>query len=59
MLACLTMAFHTNLFGGITHYASGQGALYFGSGQGFSHESHISLSRLLSAHLEPLLHTYL
>jgi len=25
MLAGLTMAFHTNLFGAITHYASGQG----------------------------------
>jgi DASS family divalent anion:Na+ symporter len=32
MLAGLTMAFHTNLFGAITHYASGQGAVYFGAG---------------------------
>ena len=32
MLAGLTMAFHTNLFGAITHYASGQSAVYFGSG---------------------------
>lgn len=32
MLAGLTMAFHTNLFGAITHYASGQGAVYFGGG---------------------------
>ena len=32
LLAGLTMAFHTNLFGAITHYASGQGAVYFGAG---------------------------
>ena len=32
ILVGLTMAFHTNLFGGITHYASGQSACYFGAG---------------------------
>ena len=32
VLAGLSMAFHTNLFGAITHYASGQGAVYFGAG---------------------------
>ena len=32
MLCVLSMAFHTNLFGGITHYASGQSAAYFGAG---------------------------
>jgi DASS family divalent anion:Na+ symporter len=31
-LAALTLAFNTNLFGGLTHYASGQSAVYFGSG---------------------------
>lgn len=32
MLVGLTMAFHTNLFGGISHYASGQSACYYGAG---------------------------
>ena len=32
VLVGLTMAFHTNLFGGITHYASGQSACYYGAG---------------------------
>lgn len=32
ILVGLTMAFHTNLFGGITHYASGQSACYYGAG---------------------------
>ena len=31
-LAALTLAFNTNLFGGLTHYASGQSAVYFSSG---------------------------
>ena len=34
-LAALTLAFNTNLFGGLTHYASGQSAVYFGSGTYF------------------------
>jgi len=32
MLAALTLGFNTNLFGGLTHYASGQAACYFSSG---------------------------
>ena len=32
LLVGLTMAFHTNLFGGISHYASGQSACYYGAG---------------------------
>lgn len=32
VLVGLTMAFHTNLFGAITHYASGQSACYYGAG---------------------------
>mmetsp|Transcript_9182 Transcript_9182/g.23563 ORF Transcript_9182/g.23563 Transcript_9182/m.23563 type:complete len:565 (+) Transcript_9182:247-1941(+) len=32
ILAALTIPFHTNLFGAITHYASGQAAVYYGSG---------------------------
>eukprot|EP00213_Chloropicon_mariensis_P002813 CAMPEP_0197474288 /NCGR_PEP_ID=MMETSP1309-20131121/5746_1 /TAXON_ID=464262 /ORGANISM="Genus nov. species nov., Strain RCC998" /LENGTH=566 /DNA_ID=CAMNT_0043013885 /DNA_START=269 /DNA_END=1969 /DNA_ORIENTATION=- len=32
ILAALTIPFHTNLFGGMTHYASGQSAVFFGSG---------------------------
>jgi DASS family divalent anion:Na+ symporter len=32
ILAALTIPFHTNLFGGITHYASGQSAVFYGSG---------------------------
>ncbi len=32
ILVGLSMAFHTNLFGGITHYASGQSACYYGAG---------------------------
>ena len=32
VLAALTIPFHTNLFGGITHYASGQSAVFYGSG---------------------------
>lgn len=31
-LAALALAFNTNLFGGLTHYSSGQAAVYFGSG---------------------------
>ena len=31
-LAALTLGFNTNLFGGLTHYASGQAACYFSSG---------------------------
>jgi DASS family divalent anion:Na+ symporter len=31
-LAALSLAFNTNLFGGLTHYASGQSAVFFGSG---------------------------
>ena len=32
MLAALSLGFNTNLFGGLTHYASGQAACYFSSG---------------------------
>jgi DASS family divalent anion:Na+ symporter len=32
VLATLSLAFTTNLFGGLTHYASGQAAVYYGSG---------------------------
>ena len=32
VLCALSMAFHPNLFGGLSHYASGQAASYFGSG---------------------------
>ena len=32
MLAAVSLAFNTNLFGGLTHYASGQSAVYFSSG---------------------------
>ena len=32
-LAALTLAFNTNLFGGSTHFASGQSAVYFSSGE--------------------------
>lgn len=32
MLAALSLAYNGNLFGGITHYASGQSAIYYGSG---------------------------
>ena len=32
MLAAISLAFNTNLFGGLTHYASGQSAVYFSSG---------------------------
>ncbi len=31
-LAALTLAFNVNLFGSLTHYASGQAAVYYGSG---------------------------
>jgi len=31
-LAALTLAYNTNLFGALTHYSSGQAAVYFGSG---------------------------
>lgn len=30
VLAALALAFNTNLFGGLTHYSSGQAAVYFG-----------------------------
>ena len=32
MLAAMSLAYHINLFGSITHYASGQAAVFFGSG---------------------------
>ena len=32
MLGALILAFLSNLFGSITHYGSGQGAVYIGSG---------------------------
>lgn len=32
ILATLTLAFNTNLFGGISHYSSGQAAVYYGAG---------------------------
>lgn len=31
MLATLSLGYNTNLFGNITHYASGQAAIYFGN----------------------------
>ncbi len=32
MLSALSLAYNGNLFGGITHFASGQAAIYYGSG---------------------------
>lgn len=32
VLAALALAFNTNLFGALTHYSSGQAAVYFGAG---------------------------
>lgn len=32
MLAALSLAYVSNLFGSITHYGSGQGAVYYGAG---------------------------
>eukprot|EP00238_Polyblepharides_amylifera_P003665 CAMPEP_0196582292 /NCGR_PEP_ID=MMETSP1081-20130531/38502_1 /TAXON_ID=36882 /ORGANISM="Pyramimonas amylifera, Strain CCMP720" /LENGTH=562 /DNA_ID=CAMNT_0041902817 /DNA_START=94 /DNA_END=1779 /DNA_ORIENTATION=+ len=32
LLAILSIAYNTNYFGGITHYSSGQSAVYFGTG---------------------------
>ena len=32
ILAALSLGFTSNLFGAISHYASGQAAIYFGSG---------------------------
>ncbi|KAL6844664.1 hypothetical protein ACP4OV_025323 [Aristida adscensionis] len=32
VLSALALAFNTDLFGGITHYSSGQAAVYFGAG---------------------------
>ena len=32
VLAALSLSFSTNLFGAITHYASAQGAIYYGAG---------------------------
>ncbi len=31
-LAALSLAYVSNLFGSITHYGSGQGAVYYGAG---------------------------
>merc|ERR1712031_140105 len=31
VLSALTLAFNTNLFGGVTHFASGQAAVYLGT----------------------------
>jgi DASS family divalent anion:Na+ symporter len=31
-LAALSLAYNVNLFGSLTHYASGQAAVYYGSG---------------------------
>ena len=31
MLAALSLAYMSNLFGSITHYGSGQGAVYYGA----------------------------
>jgi len=39
VLSALTLAFNTNLFGGMTHFASGQSAVYFGTG-------HVELANL-------------
>lgn len=32
VLAALSLAYVSNLFGSITHYGSGQGAVYYGAG---------------------------
>ncbi len=32
ILAAMTLTFSINLFGSITHYASGQAAIFYGSG---------------------------
>ncbi|CAM8958298.1 unnamed protein product [Rhodiola kirilowii] len=32
VLAALALAYNTNLFGALTHYSSGQAAVYFGAG---------------------------
>ncbi|KAL4361817.1 hypothetical protein GQ457_04G003640 [Hibiscus cannabinus] len=32
ILAALALAYNTNLFGAITHYSSGQAAVYYGAG---------------------------
>lgn len=32
MLSALSLAYNGNLFGGITHFASGQAAIFYGSG---------------------------
>lgn len=32
LLAALSLAYVSNLFGSITHYGSGQGAVYYGAG---------------------------
>ena len=32
MLAALSLAYISHLFGSITHYGSGQGAVYYGAG---------------------------
>ena len=32
MLAAMTLAYNVNLFGALTHYASGQAAVYYGAG---------------------------
>ena len=32
LLAALSLAYCSNLFGSITHYGSGQGAVYYGAG---------------------------
>ena len=30
-MAAITLGYNVNMFGGITHYASGQAAIYYGS----------------------------
>ena len=32
LLAALSLAYCSNLFGSVTHYGSGQGAVYYGAG---------------------------
>lgn len=41
LLAALALAFNTNLFGSLTHYSSGQAAVYYGGTLSFLHTIHL------------------
>ena len=47
VLAALSLAYCSNLFGSITHYSSGQGAVYYGAGY-VSLQSIFSLGALMA-----------